>query len=181
MTLATRTHNFRMSIKPRTVHHVGTHPQPQLVSTAAGPLFSPGVGMPIVRETPFSIVASAFANSIPIRSLTLIAMVVVIRLFIYYASPTRLTTVLGDAMSKVKKCGAEALEAGYLSPSEVDRFNSLQRRVSAINLETLRNSRSQSKVLFGFLKGRTFTVLDCIREARDLETQIKILKENPAV
>ncbi|KAJ7622926.1 hypothetical protein DFH06DRAFT_1340564 [Mycena polygramma] len=138
-------------------------------------------GIPAIRATPFSVVASALANSIPIIPLTVITVVVVIPLIVHYASPARLTDILADAMSKVKTSGAEALEEGYLSFSEVDRLNILQRKVSAINLETLRNSRSYWKTLFGFLKGRTVTVLLCIREARDLETQIKILKENRSV
>ncbi|KAJ7654550.1 hypothetical protein DFH06DRAFT_517101 [Mycena polygramma] len=137
--------------------------------------------MPAIRTSPFSVVASALANSIPIMPLTVISVVVVIPLLVHYTSPARLTDSLTDAMSKVKTSGAKALDEGYLSSSEVDRLKILQRKVSAINLETLRDSRSHWKTLFGFLKGRTVTVLLCIREARDLETRIKILKENRSV
>ncbi|KAJ7654548.1 hypothetical protein DFH06DRAFT_517065 [Mycena polygramma] len=134
-----------------------------------------------VRETAFSVVASAFANNLTIKALAVITVFVVIPLTVHYASPTRLTDILVNIMSRVNALCAEALEAGHLSSSEMEKLRNLQRKVSAINLETLQNSRSHWKGLCGFLKGRTFTVFFCICEARDFETQIKILKERRAV
>ncbi|KAJ7654545.1 hypothetical protein DFH06DRAFT_1329810 [Mycena polygramma] len=134
-------------------------------------------------ETPFSIVTSALAKYVSIKALIVVTIFVVIPLFVHYASPVRLTVILEAAMSKAKATFTNALEAGHLSYSEVDRFNTLQREVSAIKMETLGNSRSYWGSLWGFLKGRTFTVLLCIWKARDLETEMKVkmLKETRVV
>ncbi|KAJ7622925.1 hypothetical protein DFH06DRAFT_1447129 [Mycena polygramma] len=75
-----------------------------------------------VRETPFSVVASAFANNLTIKALAVITVFVVIPLTAHYASPARLTDILDDIMSRVNALCAEALEAGYLSASEMERL-----------------------------------------------------------
>ncbi|KAJ7654526.1 hypothetical protein DFH06DRAFT_516787 [Mycena polygramma] len=121
--------------------------------------------MPAIRNTPISIVASALANNIPIKALAAMTIFVVIALAIRSASPARLTDILADTMCRVKASCAEAVDAGYLSSSEIKKLRSLQRQVAAIDLATLQNSRSHWKELCGFLKGRTFTLLLCIREA----------------
>ncbi|KAJ7622920.1 hypothetical protein DFH06DRAFT_1340559 [Mycena polygramma] len=130
--------------------------------------------MPAIRETPYSIVASALAKDIPVKPLAVITTVVAIPLIVHYASPVHLTKILEDTMSRVDVSCAEVFKAGHLSYSEVESFNSLQREVSAIKMETLNNSRSYWGSLWGFLKGRTFIVLLCIRKARDLETEITV-------
>ncbi|KAJ7622929.1 hypothetical protein DFH06DRAFT_1481957 [Mycena polygramma] len=137
--------------------------------------------MATLGGTPFSFVAPALFKDIPIITLAVITTVVVIPVVIHYASPARLTDILGDAMAKAQTTFAEALEAGYLSYSEVDRFNNLKREVTAIKLETLRNSKSYWGSVWGFLKIRTFTVLLCIWKVHHFETDLKIQKENRAV
>ncbi|KAJ7931648.1 hypothetical protein B0H13DRAFT_1957073 [Mycena leptocephala] len=53
----------------------------------------------------------------------------------------------------------------------------LQRKVSVIRIATMRDSLSWKAGLQGLFKGRTLTMLSCIREVQGFETHIKILKE----
>ncbi|KAJ7860506.1 hypothetical protein B0H13DRAFT_2672057 [Mycena leptocephala] len=133
-----------------------------------------------IPETPISIVASALLNNITIKVLVAITIIAVIAVIIHYASPQRLTDILLADMAKAKKTYLEAHAADTtgISASEMEKLHNLQRKVSAIHVETLHNSRSHWKTFRGFCKGRTLTVLGCIWKVRDLETQIKILKES---
>ncbi|KAJ6514960.1 hypothetical protein C8R47DRAFT_1063727 [Mycena vitilis] len=141
--------------------------------------------MPAIRETLYSTVAPALAKEITVKPLNLavITTVVAIPLIVQYASPVRLTNTVEDTMSRVDASCAEAFKADHLSYSEVENFNSLQREISEIKIETIHISRSYWGSLWGFLKGRTFIVLLCIRKAQDLETEImvKMLKETRVV
>ncbi|KAJ6581750.1 hypothetical protein B0H19DRAFT_1370000 [Mycena capillaripes] len=129
--------------------------------------------MPIIPDTPVSIVASELPNNLSIfLGINAVAATAVI---VHYASPKRLTAILIVAMAELKKTYVKALDTGHISASETERFNVLKHRVSAIKKETLVDSRSYMKSICGFLKGRTLTVLLCIWEVEDLETQIKIL------
>ncbi|KAJ7654544.1 hypothetical protein DFH06DRAFT_1133318 [Mycena polygramma] len=134
-------------------------------------VFSPN-RMLAVNETPFSIVAPALAKDISIKVLAVITIFVVIPIIVHYASPTRLTDMLVDAMSKAETASVEAFRAGHLSRSQK---TNLKREVSVIRRETLRNSRSYRRSLWGFVKGRTFTVLLCIRKVRNFETELENL------
>ncbi|KAJ6514971.1 hypothetical protein C8R47DRAFT_1313367 [Mycena vitilis] len=136
--------------------------------------------MTTMGGTPFSFVAPALFKDIPIIPLAVITTVVIIPVLIHYASPARLTDILGDAMAKAKAAHDEALEAGQISRSQKREFKTLRREVSAIKVETLRNSRSYWKLLWGFAKGRTVTVRLCIWKVRQFETDLKIQKENRA-
>ncbi|KAJ6514968.1 hypothetical protein C8R47DRAFT_1089266 [Mycena vitilis] len=134
--------------------------------------------MPIIRKTPFSIVTSALAKDISINALVLVTILVVIPVIAHYTSPARLTAILEDAISKAKVAHDEAVEAGQISHSQKREFKTLKREVSAIKVETLRNSQSYWKSLWGFAKGRTAIVLLCIWKVRHFETDLKIQKEN---
>ncbi|KAJ6581700.1 hypothetical protein B0H19DRAFT_1061218 [Mycena capillaripes] len=136
--------------------------------------------MPTIPEDPVSIVASQLlANNLSIKALFVIIIFAVIARLFHYASPQRLTAVLVDAMDKLKKTSSDAFEMGHLSASEIDKLKVLRRKVSPIQAETLRNSRSNWRALYGFFKGRTFTVLLCIWEVQVLEMDIKIQSLTP--
>ncbi|KAJ7491965.1 hypothetical protein FB451DRAFT_1388408 [Mycena latifolia] len=102
---------------------------------------------------------------------------------IYYASPMRLTRVLVAAIEETEQTYLEAIESGALYTSDVEILRtaetiaSLQTKVSRIQEASLRNSLSYRAVLCAFFKGRTLTVLQCIREVRGVQTHIEILKE----
>jgi hypothetical protein len=51
---------------------------------------------------------------------------------------------------------------------------SLQLKVSKLREQSLQGSRSPWRTIFAFFKGKTFSVLLCIWEVRDFETQIKV-------
>ncbi|KAJ7646122.1 hypothetical protein DFH06DRAFT_1300868 [Mycena polygramma] len=130
---------------------------------------------PLAGE-PLSLVGPALAKDIPIKPLAVIAAVVAIPLVVHHASPVRLTDNLEDAMSKARAAYTEAI-ADHLSVSEIatesKKLDDLKREVTSIKLETLRHSRSYRGSLWGFCKGRTFTVLRCIWKVQDFETEIK--------
>ncbi|KAJ7471641.1 hypothetical protein B0H11DRAFT_2039404 [Mycena galericulata] len=94
------------------------------------------------------------------------------------ASPTRLTDDLVSALAATENTYFTAIEAGVLLPgTHTKKLISLQFKVSKIRQDTLSHSQSYRVALQGFFKGRTFTVLRCIREAQQLETEIEILRE----
>ncbi|KAJ6581692.1 hypothetical protein B0H19DRAFT_516168 [Mycena capillaripes] len=99
---------------------------------------------------------------------------------IHYASPVRTTRILVLAMAKTEETYIEALETGWLSPSDshiAERLSTLQLKVSIIREASLRSSLSWCTALREFLKGQTFTVLRCVWEVHDLQMHIEILNE----
>ncbi|KAJ7696479.1 hypothetical protein B0H17DRAFT_1177908 [Mycena rosella] len=99
---------------------------------------------------------------------------------VHCASPMRLTRVLVIAMDDAEKAYLQAIESGkadlhMLHAAEM--ISSLQMKVSTIREATLRNSLSYRTAFCAFLKGQTLSVLQCIREVREVETHIEILKE----
>ncbi|KAJ6581704.1 hypothetical protein B0H19DRAFT_1251884 [Mycena capillaripes] len=135
--------------------------------------------MPIIPEASVSVIASELPNNLSIKVLVAIFIFAVIVVILHYASPQRLTDVLVDAMTKLKKTSAEALETDHLSGSEIETLKTLKRKVSAVQAETLSSSRSYWKPIYNFFKFRTLTVLVCIREVRDFEKHIKIQRLTP--
>ncbi|KAJ6581696.1 hypothetical protein B0H19DRAFT_1228977 [Mycena capillaripes] len=130
-------------------------------------------------EAPFSIAATALPNRIVIKVLVAVIIVAVMAGLIHYTSPQRLTDVLVGAMAKLKETSRDAFDRSHLSASEMEQLKTLKRKVSAIQAETLSNSRSYCKALRGFFKGRTVTILLCVWEVRDLEKHIKIQSLSP--
>ncbi|KAJ7690457.1 hypothetical protein B0H14DRAFT_3532297 [Mycena olivaceomarginata] len=97
----------------------------------------------------------------------------------YYASPQRLTHVLVDAMTDVKKKYLEAVKNRALCDAHTAaRFSNLQLEVSTIRKVSLHSSLSHYAMLCDFLKGRTFTVLRSLYKVREFETHIEILNES---
>ncbi|KAJ6581705.1 hypothetical protein B0H19DRAFT_1331284, partial [Mycena capillaripes] len=117
---------------------------------------------------------SIVASDLPIKALAAIIIVIVVRAIIHCASPKRLTAVLTNAMTQLKKTTSDAFGAGRLSASEIEKLRLLEHKVSAIQAETLEDCRSYLGTICGFLKGCTFTVLLCIWEVQDLEMHIKV-------
>ncbi|KAJ6581708.1 hypothetical protein B0H19DRAFT_1251889 [Mycena capillaripes] len=128
--------------------------------------------MPTLPNTPVSMVASELPSNLSIfLCINTIAATAVV---IHYASPKRLTGILIDAMAQLKKTSSDVFEAGRLSAPEIEKLRLLKHKLSAIQAETLEDSRSYLGTICRVLKGRTFTMLFCIWEVRDLEMHIKI-------
>ncbi|KAJ7809039.1 hypothetical protein B0H14DRAFT_3481729 [Mycena olivaceomarginata] len=133
--------------------------------------------MPSLPEASLSIITSDLpVNSTPWAVGGGLSMMIMAA---YYASPQRLTHILVDAMTDVKKKYLEAVENGALCDADTAaKFSNLQLEVSAIRKASLRSSLSHCAMLCDFLKCRTFTVLRCLHKVRDLETHIEISKES---
>ncbi|KAJ7117776.1 hypothetical protein C8R44DRAFT_201189 [Mycena epipterygia] len=136
--------------------------------------------MSSLSETSLSLLASGPPTSTTTKVIVGALLIASMAYLIHLASPMRLTCVLVAAIDDVEKTYFEAIEAGVLSKSDVHTaamLSSLQIEVSNIREATLRNSLSTCQALREFFKGRTLTVLGCIREVHKLETHIEILKE----
>ncbi|KAJ7654554.1 hypothetical protein DFH06DRAFT_1416252 [Mycena polygramma] len=128
---------------------------------------------------------STLLSTIPASGTTAVIVVLtscfVVVLLRHCVSPVRLTRVLIDAITVTENTYFEGLETGLLGASDVvcigPLLSSLQLKVSKIRDETLENSRSNWKEVCGFFQGRSITIFHYIREVRDLETHIEILKE----
>ncbi|KAJ7491970.1 hypothetical protein FB451DRAFT_1501240 [Mycena latifolia] len=133
--------------------------------------------MSCLSETSLSLLASAPPTTSNATYILLGALVfTAVAYIVYYASPTRLTPILVTAIAETEKTYLEALEAGVLPKSDADTattLTSLQIKVSNIREATLRHSLSYRAALCAFLKGRTLTVLYCIRDVHRLETHIE--------
>ncbi|KAJ6534696.1 hypothetical protein DFH09DRAFT_1405340, partial [Mycena vulgaris] len=95
---------------------------------------------------------------------------------VHYASLMRLTRILVAAIADAERIYLEALEAGVLSKSDTRTAETLARlqiKISTISEASLHNSLSYHVVLCKFLKGRTLTVLECLRKILRLETDIE--------
>ncbi|KAJ7117795.1 hypothetical protein C8R44DRAFT_879333 [Mycena epipterygia] len=136
--------------------------------------------MSSLSETSLSLLASGPPMSTTTKVIVGAFLIALMACLIHVASPMRLTYVLVTAIDNVEKTYFEAIEAGVLSKSDahtVAMLSALQIEVSNIREVTLRNSLSTRWALREFFRGRTLTVLGCIREVRKLETHIEILKE----
>ncbi|KAJ7117781.1 hypothetical protein C8R44DRAFT_738656 [Mycena epipterygia] len=136
--------------------------------------------MSTLSETTLSVLASAPPTSTTAKINIGVVALTLATFIIHFASPMHLTCVLVAAIKDAEETYLEAIETGALSKSDVHitaMMTSLQIEVSHIRQVTLRNSMSRFEALCDFFKGRTFTVLKCIREVRALEAHIEILKE----
>ncbi|KAJ7491967.1 hypothetical protein FB451DRAFT_1551426 [Mycena latifolia] len=142
--------------------------------------------MSCLSETSLSLLASAPPTSTETYILLGALVFTATAYIVYYASPARLTPILVAAIAETEKTYLEALEAGVLPKSDANMaatLTSLQIKASNIREATLRHSLSYRTALCAFLKGRTLTVLYCIRDVRRLEIHIEarlyfsILKE----
>ncbi|KAF7328648.1 hypothetical protein MSAN_02473400 [Mycena sanguinolenta] len=100
---------------------------------------------------------------------------------VYYASPTHLTRVLVSALADTEKAYFAAAENGVLCVSTADvaeRLSILQLKVSALREASLRSSISLLFTLCDtFNVRRSFAVLRCLGEVRELGTHIEISNE----
>ncbi|KAJ7117783.1 hypothetical protein C8R44DRAFT_879320 [Mycena epipterygia] len=131
-------------------------------------------------ETSFSLLASDPPTSTATRVIFGALLIASMVCLIHFASPMRLTRVLVAAIKDAEETYLEAIEAGVLSKFDIDTaamLYGLQIKVSHIRVTSLHNSLSTRQAFRGFFKGRTFTILRCIHEVRELEAHIEILKE----
>ncbi|KAJ7819015.1 hypothetical protein B0H13DRAFT_2292330 [Mycena leptocephala] len=113
--------------------------------------------MPTIPDAPFSMVAN---SALPITATTTILAAfitpAVAAATIHYASPQRLTEVLIAALSRAENTYVDVLQMGLLSVTETEALYTLQRKVSAIHVATMRDSLSWRAGLQGFFKGRYY-------------------------
>ncbi|KAJ6518961.1 hypothetical protein C8R45DRAFT_1204251 [Mycena sanguinolenta] len=135
-------------------------------------------------ETEASTIASATAllpSSSTAATLIVITFGFAFAALIHCASPIQLTRSMVSAIAAVEHKYLAAVESGLLSESDINQTGSLlsilQDKVSTMREASLRCSLSWRATLRDFLTGRTFTVLQCIWEARNLQTHIEILGE----
>ncbi|KAJ7117830.1 hypothetical protein C8R44DRAFT_879367 [Mycena epipterygia] len=127
-----------------------------------------------------SLVASSPLTSTTDKVMIGVFFLIMATAIINRASPMRLTRLLVAAIKDAEKTYLDAIEAGILSKSDVDAaaiLSSLQIKVSTIRQESLRNSLSTRQEFREFCKGRSITILKCIREVRKFEADIEILNE----
>ncbi|KAJ7803048.1 hypothetical protein B0H13DRAFT_2161690 [Mycena leptocephala] len=148
--------------------------------------------MPTIPDAPFSMVANS--------ALPMTATSTILAAFITPAvAAATIHYVLIAALSKAENTYIDVLQMGLLSVTETEALYtyvrslsisrlstgvlnsffqlsvSLQRKVSAIHVATMRDSLSWWAGLRALLKGRTLTVLSCIHEVQGFETHIKVI------
>ncbi|KAJ7491976.1 hypothetical protein FB451DRAFT_1165177 [Mycena latifolia] len=121
--------------------------------------------MASVPETSLALITDTSPTSTPTKVFIAVLFLTLAACGIHRASPLRLTRVLVAAIVAAEKTYLEAVESGILK---------LQIKVATIRKACLRNSLSYRAALRDFFKGRTLTVLQCIREMRGFETQIEV-------
>ncbi|KAJ7696481.1 hypothetical protein B0H17DRAFT_1177910 [Mycena rosella] len=143
-----------------------------------GPQFFPMAST--VAQTSLSFIASAPTTGSTPKMLVGACAIALVAYIIHRAAPMHLTRVLVAAITDAEKTYLEALEAGvsFNSDSHMsERLTSLQLKVSTIREATLRDSLSYRTSVGAFFKGNSLTVLYCIREVREFETHMEIMKE----
>ncbi|KAJ6581702.1 hypothetical protein B0H19DRAFT_1061220 [Mycena capillaripes] len=140
--------------------------------------------MSTIPEDPVSIVASQLPNNLSVKALFAIIIFAVIARLFHYSSPQRLTAVLVDAMDKLKKTSSTAFEMGRLSACEIEKLNTLRRKVCTIQAETLNNSRSNWRALCEFsmvAPSRCFSASGKFSTSRRTSrSQIQLLTPQPS-
>ncbi|KAJ7326329.1 hypothetical protein DFH08DRAFT_337453 [Mycena albidolilacea] len=131
--------------------------------------------MPIITEQPVSTLTSMLPTKLLIAFLVVVAGTTMI---IYSMLPLRLADILIALITEAEETYIEAHRMGILSAADTEMLAILQLGVSTVTESALRNSLSWRAALRDFLHGRTFTLLWWIREVKQFETHIKILKES---
>ncbi|KAJ7251401.1 hypothetical protein C8J57DRAFT_1238732 [Mycena rebaudengoi] len=96
--------------------------------------------------------------------------------------PMRLTYISVAFMKETEKLYYDAVEAGEL-PRDVgieEKLLSLQKKVSEIREDSLRNSLSTWKALSDFFKGRSITLFQCMDEIQRFNTHLESVYWEPS-
>ncbi|KAJ7252675.1 hypothetical protein C8J57DRAFT_1661844 [Mycena rebaudengoi] len=129
-------------------------------------------------ETSLSFVSSILPNNTANTIIGVSILTAATALIIHHISPTRLTRVLVTLMHETDMIYIRAAEAGLVpSDFDTDALFKLQKKVSELYEESLRNSLSARKMLAEILQGRSLVLYHCIRDVQDLKTRIEISKE----
>ncbi|KAJ7326333.1 hypothetical protein DFH08DRAFT_941004, partial [Mycena albidolilacea] len=130
--------------------------------------------MAVITEQP----VSTLASMLPTKLLIAFLVVAGTTMIIYSMLPLGLADTLITLITEAEETYIEAHRMGILSAADTEMLAILQLEVSTVTESTLRNSLSWRAALRDFLHGRTFTLLWWIREVKQFETHIKILKES---
>ncbi|KAJ7772611.1 hypothetical protein DFH07DRAFT_937589 [Mycena maculata] len=138
-------------------------------------------------EPSLQFLASVLPSTSATNALVLTVIIGMLVVFVSYASPTRLTQKLVASLYDGEPLYRDVVETGVVSTSDAAQVQieeleellaRLQLKVSEIRIATLRDSLSKRKALAEFLRGRSFTILRCLRDVEGFEARIEILKEN---
>ncbi|KAJ7759117.1 hypothetical protein B0H16DRAFT_629984 [Mycena metata] len=139
--------------------------------------------MPSLPDASLSILASPFSSATAAKIVRAIFGLLLIVAFLYYASPTRLTPALSDAMNKLDNAYGAVSAAGLLGllPPEdiqtvVSTYQMLRVEVGKVQKERLCNSWRTS--LFSVFAGRSVSLLRCIEKVKDFERRLQLLQED---
>ncbi|KAJ7326344.1 hypothetical protein DFH08DRAFT_941008 [Mycena albidolilacea] len=130
--------------------------------------------MAVITEQP----VSTLTSMLPTKLLIAFLVVAGTTMIIYSMLPLRLADTLITLIAEAEETYIEAHRMGILSAADTGMLAILQLEVSTVTESTLRNSLSWRTALRDLLHGRTFTLLWWIREVKQFETHIKILKES---
>ncbi|KAJ7289110.1 hypothetical protein C8J57DRAFT_1706029, partial [Mycena rebaudengoi] len=123
---------------------------------------------------------SVFHNHIVAASLgACILVLAALAIMFLHIWPMRLTRVLVTVMKETEKLYYDAVEAGELprDASTEEELLGLQKKVSEIREDSLRNSLSTWTALGDFFKGRSITLFQCRDEIQTFNTHLE--KGNP--
>ncbi|KAJ7251300.1 hypothetical protein C8J57DRAFT_1238658 [Mycena rebaudengoi] len=127
-----------------------------------------------------SLADSFFSNRTIAASLTSILVLTIACRIVHCIWPMHLTSVLVAFITETENLYYDAIEAGELT-GDVDteeKLLNLQKKVSEIREDSLRNSLSAWKTLGDFFKGRSITLLQCADEIQKFQTHIETSPTN---
>ncbi|KAJ7759122.1 hypothetical protein B0H16DRAFT_1720538 [Mycena metata] len=141
--------------------------------------------MPNLPDGSLSILASPLPPATAAKIMLAIFGLLLIVASLHYASPTRLTRVLSDAMSDLDKAFIEVTTAGLLGllsaedmQAVVSTYQMLRIKVGTLQTDALRNSTSWCTSLYNVFAGRSVSLLRCIKEVEEFQRHLQILQED---
>ncbi|KAJ7759098.1 hypothetical protein B0H16DRAFT_1720518 [Mycena metata] len=141
--------------------------------------------MPSLPDGSLSILASPLPPATAAKIILVAIGLLLIVTLLYYASPTRLTRVLSDAMSNLHKVFREVSSAGLLgllTPEDiqtvVSTYQMLRVEVGQVQKETRRNSTSWGTSLSSVFAGHSVSLFRCIEKVQDFERHLQLLQED---
>ncbi|KAJ7252581.1 hypothetical protein C8J57DRAFT_1474213 [Mycena rebaudengoi] len=122
-----------------------------------------------------SLADSFFSNRTIAASLTSILVLAIACRIVHCIWPMHLTSVLVASITETENLYYDSIETGELTGDVVteEKLLSLQKKVSEIREDSLRNSLSAWKMLGDFFRGRSITLLQCAGEIQRFQTDIE--------
>ncbi|KAJ7759061.1 hypothetical protein B0H16DRAFT_1885020 [Mycena metata] len=142
------------------------------------------LNMPNLPDGSLSILASPLPPATAAKIMLAIFGLLLIVASLHYASPTRLTRVLSDAMSDLDKVFIEVTTAGLLGllsaedmQAVVWTYQMLRIEVGTLQSDALRNSTSWCTSLYSVFT-RSKRLFRCIKQVRDFQRRLQVLQKD---